>query len=188
MQMLCELWCSRESRDASGHAHVLIESTQPSSTSAEPGIPHALLWLLRVRTAGWRLWTTASHASVARACRSSRAAKRRRDAEEEAAAAQALEDKQSRYELAREKANRAAALARQGPGATAASDDDAIGADDEDEQLQRNLLKVSLALGPSQPFTCTCTHLQRMMQRMMQPHSCPLHVVAADQQARQNLC
>lgn len=56
MQMLCESWCSRESRDASGHAHVLIESIQPSSTSAEPSIPHALLWLLRVRTAVWRLW------------------------------------------------------------------------------------------------------------------------------------
>lgn len=78
-------------------------------------------------------------------CSGSREAKRRRDAEAEAAAAQATEDKRSRYELALEKANQAAELARreaQGGGGGGGDDEMGIGADDEDEQLQRNLLKV----------------------------------------------
>lgn len=79
---------------------------------------------------------------LVRMCSGSRAAKRRRDAEEEAAAAQAAEDKRSRYELALEKANQAAELARRGPQGGGSDDMQGIGADDEDEQLQRNLLKV----------------------------------------------
>ena len=88
-------------------------------------------------------------------CSGSRAAKRRREAEEEAALAQAAEDKRSRYELALEKANRAADLARRGTqGAGGSGDEGAIGADDEDEQLQRNLLQAH----PSPPI---CARLLR---------------------------
>lgn len=103
--------------------------------------------------------TLQSRHERSRGCRGSRAAKRRREAEEEAALAQAAEDKRSRYELALEKANRAADLARRGTqGAGGSGDEGAIGADDEDEQLQRNLLQAH----PSPPTCAPLLHPSRV--------------------------
>lgn len=103
-------------------------------------------------------------------CSGSRAAKRRRDAEAEAAAAQAAEDKRSRYELALERANQAAELARKGPQGGGSDDTKGIGADDEDEELQRNLLKVPPLPSPPSATPFSADGSARMLNN--QQHTC----------------